>query len=518
MKKCLLLLFILTSCQTPAPTSQPANLRGSASVEQTAEQYTDHVVEEKTLNAFSSMMSAPTDGERSQSISNYLDRQRSFFYIGQGLLAQFDEKLDQLHQQYADKENVDLEQNSNTDFNEFNVLKIKNYIAWEFSERNLHEVLDIYYLTLKHANDSKSKYQQASTWAVENIKNWIKEGYNSNDKMATIFLAKSIESVNEDFVRSHQLQNLRQNDYKIANLSFYANRPDKELQIAYDESLRLAKNRPLRLIDAKLEKEWSQYSAQKFSKMQAVQLDFKKSFRDQLQNFNKNSNIRNPQAVALDELEPSPTGKGNVTGNRFPMGKFAFTFDDGPKPEHTQGMINVLKKHQVHGTFFWQIQNIIKYPDFSKQLFENGFHRASHSYTHPELLKLNSQGLDKEINQASNDFATVVGEKPTLFRCPYGACGPNGSVVRTMIANQNMLHIFWNIDSLDWRDMNPTSIFERCKKQADLLKRGIILFHDVHPQSVKATDMLIAYMKDKYKIEPLNKLIGESRGKPYHSP
>ena len=121
MKKCLLLLFVLTSCQTPTSTSQPMNQRGSASADSTSENYADHVVEEKTLNAFNSMMSAPTDGERSQSIANYLDRQRSFFYIGQGLLAQFDEKLDQLHQQYADKENVDLEQSSNSDFNELNL-------------------------------------------------------------------------------------------------------------------------------------------------------------------------------------------------------------------------------------------------------------------------------------------------------------------------------------------------------------------------------------------------------------
>ncbi len=509
IKKSLLLLFILSSCQTSKTTSQ----RGSASVE-----VAEHQVEEKTLNAFNNMMSASTDGERSRRIANYLDRQRNFFYIAQGLLGQFDEKLDQVYTKYSHQENIDLEAANSEDLSEFNNLKIKNLVAWEFSERNLHEMLDVYYLTLKHANDPQSPYQKANLWAVANIKDWIKSGYNSGDQMATIVLSQAIETVNKHFIAANKLENLKQSDYSIANLSFYANRSDLELQNAYKQSLHLSKNRPLRLIDAKLEKEWSRFSAGAFNKTLNIRQDFKNNLRDQIKKINKNSNIRTPQGEILDDLEPSPSGKGNVTGNRFPTGKWAFTFDDGPDPEHTQGMIDVLKKHQVHGTFFWQTQNLIKYPKYSEQALKNGFHRASHSYTHAQLTKQNANGLDKEINQAVNDFAKIVGEKPTLYRCPYGACGPNGSQIRTMIAKQNMLHIFWNVDTLDWQDKNANSIFNRAKKQVDLLKRGIVLFHDVHPQSVIATDLLISYMKEKYKIEPLNKLIEEARGKAYYSP
>lgn len=509
IKKIILLLFVLSSCQTSKPTNQ----RQSASVE-----HAEHQVEEKTLNAFNSMMSAPTDGERSRRIANYLDRQRNFFYIAQGLLSQFDEKLDQVYNKYSNQDNIDLEAAQIEDLTEFNNLKIKNLVAWGFSERNLHEMLDVYYLTLKHANDPQSPYHKANIWAVTNIKDWIKSGYNSGDQMATIVLSQAIETVNKDFVAANKLENFKQSDYTIANLSFYANRTDLELQTAYKQSLQLAKNRPLRLIDAKLEKEWSQFSASAFNQTLNVRKDFKNNLRDQIKKINKNSDIRTPQSEILDELEPSSSGKGNVTGNRFPSGKWAFTFDDGPDPEYTQGMMDVLKKHQVHGTFFWQTQNLVKYPKYSELALKNGFNRANHSYTHAQLTKQNAKGLDKEINQAVNDFAKIVGEKPTLFRCPYGACGTNGSQIRTMIANQNMLHIFWNVDTLDWQDKNATSIFNRAKKQVDLLKRGIILFHDVHPQSVIATDLLIAYMKEKYKIEPLNKLIEEARGKAYYSP
>lgn len=518
IKKILMLLFVLSSCQTPNPARQ----RESASVDSITEsqitQPSEHQIEEKTLNSFKAMMTAPNDGERSRRIANYLDRQRNFFYIAQGLVAQFDEKLDQIYDQYSNQDNVDLETAQVNELVEFNNLKLKNLIAWEFSERNLHEMLDVYYLTLKHANDPQSPYQKANEWAVKNIKDWIKSGYNSGDQMATIVLSQAIENVNKNFVAAHKLENLKQSDYTIANLSFYANKSGLELQNAYKQSLQLAKNRPLRLIDAKLEKDWTQFSSRAFNNTLNGRQEFKNNIRDQIKKVNKDSTVRTPQSGVLDELEPSATSKGNVTGNRFPNGKWAFTFDDGPDPVHTQGMFDVLKKHEVHGTFFWQTQNMVKYPKYSEIALKNGFHRASHSYTHVQLTKQNAKGLDKEINQAVNDFAKVVGEKPTLFRCPYGACGPNGSQIRSMIANQNMLHIFWNVDTLDWQDKNAQSIFNRSKKQVDLLKRGIVLFHDVHPQSVLATDLLIGYMKTKYKIEPLNKLIEEARGKAYHSP
>ena len=377
---------------------------------------------------------------------------------------------------------------------------------------------------MKHANDPQSPYQKANIWAVTNIKDWIKTGYNSGDRMATIVLSQALETVNKDFIRASKFENLKQSDYTIANLSFYAERPQIELQKAYDESLLTAKNRPQRLIDVKLEKEWLQHSTESLRNYQNIKADFKTDFRDQLKNFNKNSNIRTPQSPVLDVLEPSPSGTGNVTGNRLPNGKFAFTFDDGPHPEHTEAMINVLKKHGVHGTFFWQTQNLARYPKYSELAKKNGFNMASHSYSHQDLSLLLKKGqnkeLEKEIDQAVDGFTKIVGQKPTMYRCPYGACGGNGSKIRTMIADQNMLHIFWNVDTKDWsqQDPNPTSIFNRARKQVDLLKRGIILFHDVHPQSVIATDMLIKYVKDNYKIEPLNKLIEESRGKEYYSP
>ena len=69
------------------------------------------------------------------------------------------------------------------------------------------------------------------------------------------------------------------------------------------------------------------------------------------------------------------------------------------------------------------------------------------------------------------------------------------TAVRQDIANAGMVHVFWNVDTLDWQDKNPQSILARTLKQMSAYKGGVILFHDIHSQSVIASNLLMAHMK-----------------------
>ena len=62
-----------------------------------------------------------------------------------------------------------------------------------------------------------------------------------------------------------------------------------------------------------------------------------------------------------------------------------------------------------------------------------------------------------------------------------------------------MIHVFWNIDTLDWQDKNPKTILALSIKQmnASANNSGIILFHDIHSQSVTASTMLMDYLNAK---------------------
>ena len=64
-----------------------------------------------------------------------------------------------------------------------------------------------------------------------------------------------------------------------------------------------------------------------------------------------------------------------------------------------------------------------------------------------------------------------------------------------MIADLGMIHVFWNVDTLDWQDKDPDSIVARAQKQMKTEGHGVILFHDIHPQSVIASKKLVEWTK-----------------------
>jgi len=488
----LTLSILLFSCQASQIThvspesSDTTSLRGPA--------YSTYVQDKtnKHINTFETIMNAKSDSERLLQVKNFIRRQVEFYYIAQQYLQKFDSELDKI---YLKKEKQLIL--SAEDKIDFEKIRYQNIISWEFNERNLNELLELYNLVLINAHDQNSPHQRACKWILAQIPKWLKEEAKTDNQLALISLSEHLNDVSREFQTNYK----KHNSKLFPDFTLYFKLTKEQFDDADAKFKRMYDNRKRNGFDSFLEKKWMQY------------LTEREESGDQQLWFD---DLRTPQA--LDVLEPDSGGKGNVTGNRFPQGKWAMTFDDGPNPTHTAGMYETLKSTNTHGTFFWQAQNIIKYPKLVKEAKDNGFSRALHSYTHANLPKLNSSGLNKEINIAADDFTKIIGEKPTLFRCPYGACGPSGSTIRQMIANRKMLHVAWNVDTLDWQDKNPDSIFSRTKKQVDVLGRGIILFHDIHSQSVIASKKVIQYLKTKYKVEPLNKLIEESRGTPFYTP
>jgi peptidoglycan/xylan/chitin deacetylase (PgdA/CDA1 family) len=207
-----------------------------------------------------------------------------------------------------------------------------------------------------------------------------------------------------------------------------------------------------------------------------------------------NSKLRVPQSL---KIEPSTGPAGNITGNSFPRGVWAITFDDGPHPVYTNQIVNNLKENDIKSTFFSLSKNVLQYPKITKGIQALGMEIANHSHDHPQLIKLNDAQLDFQILNSTDKIESVTGEKPRFFRCPYGA-GTNVPRIRSRIAKEEMVHVFWSVDSLDWQDRNPDSIVKRVQKQISLSKNGggVILFHDIHPQSVTASKVIMKYLKE----------------------
>ncbi|MGZ5279378.1 MAG: polysaccharide deacetylase family protein [Pseudobdellovibrionaceae bacterium] len=475
----------LLACSSPKKT-ETGSVAGARTPQQAAFDY-ESEEDQKNEQTFQNLMNQPTDVQRSKEFGRFLRKQMGNFYIAQGLVNQFDKELDKVYQ--AKKKDVDSE----PDQKKLEEIIAKLQFTRELYERNLHEMTYLYGRLLEEAGKPASPLQRASEFVLSSMKKFLDDGWKQGDQMAVLSLA-------QDYAEAGRLYKEMNPGGKTPGFtSYYVQKAenDKELTVARAQSIKFHDVRRKRYVDRVLEKDWTDYLAKR-----KVEADAEAAAD------------RQPNT---DVLYPSAGGAGHVTGNRFKNGFWAITFDDGPHPTHTQGMIDAMNSGGYEGTFFWLTQNMTLYPKIVAKAGTEGFKRGSHSYSHANLPKLGPKDLSHEINDASDGFKQVVGHFPTLFRCPYGACGGNNSKIRQQIADRKMMHVFWNVDSLDWQDKNAASIFQRVKKQMEVNGRGIVLYHDIHPQSVKATKMMVDWMsteKKAWKVMTMDRMIQEETADP----
>lgn len=210
------------------------------------------------------------------------------------------------------------------------------------------------------------------------------------------------------------------------------------------------------------------------------------------------------RAPSSEKYAPGVGTYGNVTGYSFPPGHFVITYDDGPRPGSSERIWALLKENNTPATLFELTKNALAYPNLVAQAKAQNLPINSHSWTHPDLTKQSSATLDKEINQAVQVLRDKVGVQPVLgtanyrfFRCPYGACyAPASPAIRARIANLNLIHAYWAIDSLDWHyPKDPDRVFGLVTKGMLATGRGVILMHDIHDGTVEVTRKLLAWAK-----------------------
>ena len=217
-------------------------------------------------------------------------------------------------------------------------------------------------------------------------------------------------------------------------------------------------------------------------------------------------------------LKPSAGPDGNIFGGIFPVGTWALTFDDGPSSVYTPTVLKNLADHDLHATFFVLAQQLKLYPNLAKAEQDAGMAYGNHSYTHLQLTKVDDPTLHHEIVDAAAVDTQVFGIKPAFMRLPYGA-GVSVPKIRQMIADNGMIHVYWNVDTLDWQDHNPDTILTRATTQMEQLKRGVILFHDIHPQSVVASNMVMDYIiKNNLRPVTLPEIVDEINATPPPTP
>ena len=180
----------------------------------------------------------------------------------------------------------------------------------------------------------------------------------------------------------------------------------------------------------------------------------------------------------------------------------AITFDDGPYGTSTEKILDILKKENVHATFFVLGQNVEKFPELAERIVKEGHVIGNHSYDHAKNLpEMSTTTFKNNIQQAETTIFTHTGVMPKLFRPPYGNITPQ---MYGKLKEDGYTSVLWNIDVKDWDFENtPTELIE-IRILKDAKPNGIILFHD-------GRDVQVNYPRDntvnalQYVIEQLKK-------------
>jgi peptidoglycan/xylan/chitin deacetylase (PgdA/CDA1 family) len=98
----------------------------------------------------------------------------------------------------------------------------------------------------------------------------------------------------------------------------------------------------------------------------------------------------------------------------------ALTFDDGPNPPFTDQILEALREHKAHATFFMLGCRLERHPSVAQRAVAEGHEVGNHSYSHSYLLLRPPSTIKREIQRADDAMEALGLGRPHLFRPPFG--------------------------------------------------------------------------------------------------
>ena len=183
----------------------------------------------------------------------------------------------------------------------------------------------------------------------------------------------------------------------------------------------------------------------------------------------------------------------------------ALTFDDGPWPNTTAKVLDILKKNRIKSTFFVVGQNVKNYPDLTKQIVADGHIIANHTWHH-WYHQMNAQAAAYEVANTTDIIYQTTGVKTSLFRPPGGIMN-NG--VAAYAKNNKYAVIMWSADSMDYSRPAVPRLMNNIFREAK--PGGIVLMHDGggdRSHTVKALPEIISrFRKQGYEFVTVPELL-----------
>jgi peptidoglycan/xylan/chitin deacetylase (PgdA/CDA1 family) len=153
------------------------------------------------------------------------------------------------------------------------------------------------------------------------------------------------------------------------------------------------------------------------------------------------------------------------------------TFDDGPHPEHTPAVLDVLKKEEVGATFFLLGDRARRFPGLVRRIAAEGHLIGHHSFSHSEPGRTSARQLLDEVSRTQDVLTALVGRPSPWFRPPKGKLTA-AKLVRLWRAGQTV--VLWNVDPKDYSCQSPQEVRDWFDRHP-LGGGDLVLLHDNVP-------------------------------------
>ncbi len=203
----------------------------------------------------------------------------------------------------------------------------------------------------------------------------------------------------------------------------------------------------------------------------------------------------------------------------YAPGKIVLTFDDGPDPDYTPRILDILKQEHVPAAFFVVGSMAEKNIQILRREYEDGYEIGNHTFFHPDISTISLQRVNLELNATRKLIESVTGRSTIMFRPPFNADAEPQTLAEVIPVaesrRQSYITIGESIDPWDWQPgVTADSILARVIRQKDA--GSMLLLHDAggdtRDETVKALPGIIHFFKSHgYKFTTIADVLHTSK-------
>jgi len=155
----------------------------------------------------------------------------------------------------------------------------------------------------------------------------------------------------------------------------------------------------------------------------------------------------------------------------------SLTFDDGPDPDVTPRVLDLLDRYHAKASFFCIGENAAAQPELVKEIARRGHSVENHSYRHHRAFAFfGISRLKREVDAAQSTVASITGRAPVFFRAPAGFRSP---FLDSVLAPRGLRYVSWTRRGFDAVSTDPRRILKRLTR--GLAAGDVLLMHDSAP-------------------------------------